>query len=152
MNIPYKQPVTGFAPNYFQSHYMNICGTFKAAQFHFHAKSEHTIDNIQYDFEMHTVHLLDQQQDGFFAGVQGIIFDTKNYDPSVTKEQKKVINAFFDSLNLDKLDPDKNLNEVAVGTVPYGQLMDMLQTDKRWVYSGSLTTPPCTEKVYWNVA
>jgi carbonic anhydrase len=28
-----------------------------AAQFHFHAKSEHTIDGQQFDFEMHTVHL-----------------------------------------------------------------------------------------------
>jgi len=28
-----------------------------ALQFHFHAKSEHTIDGQQYDFEMHTVHL-----------------------------------------------------------------------------------------------
>ena len=81
---------------------------------------------------MHTVHLLDKPHDGYFAGVQGIIFDTKNYDPTVTKAQKKIIDNFFDSLNLDKIDPDSSKNEVAVGKVPYGQLMNMLETDNRW--------------------
>ena len=29
--------------------------------------------------------------------------------------------------------------------------MNMIDTDNRWVYKGTLTTPPCTGFVYWNV-
>lgn len=64
----------------------------------------------------------------------------------------EIIDKFFDSLKLDQIDPDKNTNEVSVGNVPFGQLMSMLSTNKRWVYAGSATKPPCSEKVYWNVA
>lgn len=108
IGLPDADPITGGRPNYFTSAYSNITQEFKGAQFHFHARSEHTINSQQFDFEMHTVHLLDEKKDGYFAGVQGIIFDSKNYDPSVTVEETKIIDAFFDSLKLDQLDPDNN--------------------------------------------
>jgi len=63
--------------------------------------SEHTIDGRRFDLEMHSVHLPDKAQDGFFAGVQGLIFDTHRYDPSITKAEMKIIDKFFDSLNWD---------------------------------------------------
>lgn len=55
----------GVSPaNFFTSeHSVDVLGSAKkysAAQFHFHAKSEHTINGQRYDLEMHTVHLAEK--------------------------------------------------------------------------------------------
>ena len=41
--------------------------------------------------------------------------------------------------------------EVDLTVVSFGPLMNMIQTNNRFVYTGSLTKPPCTEKYYWNI-
>ena len=33
----------------------------------------------------------------------------------------------------------------------FGELLNSLDTNSRWVYKGSLTTPPCSTLIYWNV-
>jgi len=38
-----------------------------------------------------------------------------------------------------------------VARVPYGKLMMMVDYTNRWVYKGSVTTPPCAKYVFWNV-
>jgi hypothetical protein len=38
-----------------------------------------------------------------------------------------------------------------VPEVPYGKLLNMVDMQNRWVYRGSVTTPPCATSVYWNV-
>lgn len=64
MSSPYDEATNQFAvlPN---SHGFNSTfGTtltggieyFDAQQFHWHAGSEHTVDDVRMDFEMHTVH------------------------------------------------------------------------------------------------
>jgi len=35
--------------------------------------------------------------------------------------------------------------------VVIGELLAVLDTDNRFAYKGSLTYPPCTKRVYWNV-
>lgn len=57
---------------------------FNAVQFHFHSESEHTIEGQRFDFEMHIVHLPAENKNGFFAAALGLIFDTKNYDESIS--------------------------------------------------------------------
>eukprot|EP00487_Bulimina_marginata_P004822 TRINITY_DN218_c0_g1_i1.p1 TRINITY_DN218_c0_g1~~TRINITY_DN218_c0_g1_i1.p1 ORF type:complete len:306 (-),score=39.87 TRINITY_DN218_c0_g1_i1:237-1154(-) len=47
--------------------------TFELKQFHFHTPSEHTIDSLQYEMEMHLVHLNEDNE----IAVLGFIFTTK---------------------------------------------------------------------------
>lgn len=89
--------------NYFESqHSVDVLKGVKkysAAQFHFHAKSEHTINGRRYDMEMHTVHLADDdsksrrlaeagENKGPWASAVGIMFDRVHYDQTLTKEEQ----------------------------------------------------------------
>lgn len=40
---------------------------------------------------------------------------------------------------------------VIADLVTYGNMMELVDFNNRWAYKGSLTTPPCTTFVYWNV-
>lgn len=143
-----KTETTYNTPNMFSSMLAkNAFGgdtTFTAAQFHFHAGSEHTIDGVRHDFEMHTVHTAGKTLNNIGFAAMGIVFSVNDYDKSVTEEQVKIIDTFFDSLKLENNDP-------VLDMVNYGDLMMMVNMNERWVYKGSVTTPPCAQSVYWNV-
>lgn len=57
-----------------------------------------------------------------------------------------MIDAFFDGLKWDD-----GGDAVVTDMVLYGDLMEMVDSNKRWMYKGSVTTPPCATFVYWNV-
>jgi carbonic anhydrase len=101
-------------------------------QFHVHAPSEHTIEGERYPLEIHFVH---KNADGDLA-VVGILVTEGEPWP-----------AFDDIIVSIPLEQDKPAD--VVGPVDLNALLPELQAAYR--YSGSLTTPPCTEGVNWVV-
>lgn len=103
---------------------------------------------------MQVVHEPDAAEKGFTAANIGILFDTQRYDESVTDGQIELIDNFFESLKMSGLDVDTTGTPVAAVALPkvdFAPLMNLISTNNRFVYTGSMTSPPCSIKVYWNV-
>jgi carbonic anhydrase len=107
--------------------------TYHLAQFHFHSPSEHTQDGKPYAMEAHLVHKAD---DGSLA-VVGVFL----------KEGKE--NPFLARI-WSHLPTEVNHEMTVAGTEV--NVADLLPAKKAFFnYSGSLTTPPCSEGVTWLV-
>ena len=76
----------------------------------------------------------------------GVMFSVSEANIELKEEDQKIIDDFFESLKWDITTGTPTAEEV-----PYGNLMMMVNTKDRWVYKGSVTTPPCATYVYWNV-
>ena len=104
---------------------------FELLQYHFHSPSEHTVGGKQYPMEMHMVH----RSAGNKLAVVGVFIDEGQPNPS------------FDSVwaNLPTVRGlEHHLEHVKVDV---NQLLPKKTSTYR--YSGSLTTPPCSEDVQW---
>ncbi|MBD2014255.1 carbonic anhydrase family protein [Microcoleus sp. FACHB-53] len=105
---------------------------YELLQFHFHAPSEHTVEGKIYPVEAHLVH---KSQDGKLA-VVGVFM----------KEGK--LNDFIETLwtHIPTQKGEKLVQGISVNA-------SVLPPDNKSYYSyiGSLTTPPCSEGVSWNV-
>jgi len=111
--------------------YMTLDGkVYNLLQLHFHSPSEHAIDNQQSDVELHLVH---QSDDGELAVVAVLL------QPGTTAN-----NAYPISTDLPKKAGDQIKTNKAINALT---LLPKQTTTYR--YSGSLTTPPCTESVNW---
>lgn len=119
--------------NYDEGSSIDLDGmTYKLAQFHVHAPSEHSVEGKLADAELHLVHKSD---DGKLA-VVGVLIN------------KGAENAAFKDVWAN-LPADKADVMTVAGTVMAADMLPTVQTTYR--YAGSLTTPPCSEGVAWNV-
>ena len=117
--------------NYDSGSYIELDGVrYDVAQFHYHAPSEHAVDGKLFAAELHIVH---KNADGGLA-VVGILLDEG--------AQNDALQPFIENLPAEE-------SEVADAGVKINaaDFLPAVQTTYR--YSGSLTTPPCSEGVNW---
>lgn len=107
--------------------------TFELKQFHFHSPSEHTLNGKSFPMEMHLVHA---DKDGNLAVVSVLMSEAPTDNPVLAKLWTQ----------MPAKAGDKNTLQAKVN------VMDLLPKSKDYYrYSGSLTTPPCSEGVRWYV-
>jgi carbonic anhydrase len=119
--------------NYDSGSYIELDGQrYDLLQYHYHAPSEHTIDGHIFAAELHIVH---KDASGRLA-VVGILLEEGSE------------NAAFQPL-LHHLPAQKSAETKLDIQINAADFLPAVQTTYR--YSGSLTTPPCTEGVSWLV-
>ncbi|VDN97690.1 unnamed protein product [Rodentolepis nana] len=136
-------------------------GAFCIKQFHFHwgmnssVGSEHTINGKTFPLEMHIVSYDYELYESFaeaakgFEGlaVLGLVF----HEDSEIEVQNTMLYRMGEFLKMvDKIKTP--MAEVNLTAFPLNALLDIGRGSTRFYrYEGSLTTPPCTENVYWTV-
>ena len=119
--------------NYDAGSNVTIDGTrFELVQFHFHAPSEHRVNGKPYPAELHLVH---KSADGMLA-VVGLLI-------TAGRENAALAPVF------SQLPATAGPASKAAGTVNAADILPAAHTSFR--YGGSLTTPPCSERVSWTV-
>ena len=107
---------------------------WKLVQVHFHAPSEHSIDGKLLDLEAHFVHANDKGE----LAVVGLLFKKG--------KENKALSPVFEHI------PSEVTKEAAAVPGTTIDLAKILPKDPAfYTYSGSLTTPKCTEGVRWMV-
>jgi carbonic anhydrase len=124
----------------------NYNGAYNLAQFHFHwgysnnQGSEHTWNNMKFPLEVHLVHKNNAGQ----LTVLGFFFQISNSNNPMLDP---IINAISSNLN----------GSILNVTIPQFNILNLIGTPEQinpsgyFRYAGSLTTPPCSEGVIWNV-
>lgn len=105
---------------------------YKLLQFHFHTPSEEKVDGKAYPLVAHAVH---KNADGKLS-VVGVLFKLGRENQTL-----KPVFSNLPSKEGNKKTLDSDLN-----------VADLLPKDKGYyAFMGSLTTPPCSEEVRWQV-
>ncbi|WP_033136147.1 carbonic anhydrase [Aeromonas finlandensis] len=106
--------------------------TFELKQFHFHAPSENLIEGKSYPLEGHLVHVSDKGE----IAVVAVMFEAGKANPALT--------AAWGEL------PAK-VGEIHPLKAPLAAEQLLPESRDYYRFSGSLTTPPCSEGVRWLV-
>ncbi|MEA3405108.1 MAG: carbonic anhydrase family protein [Pseudomonadota bacterium] len=114
--------------------YIKVGGhRYELMQYHFHTPSEHYKEGFPYPMEMHLVH---KDGDGNLA-VMGVLFQEG--------EENEYLNGLLKRLPKE-IGKQQIYNDLQLNPVHF-----LPANTEFYKYSGSLTTPPCSEGVYWMV-
>ncbi|MCF6323703.1 MAG: carbonic anhydrase family protein [Gammaproteobacteria bacterium] len=120
--------------NYHTGSYITVGGKrYDLLQLHFHAPTEHTVGGKSYDMVAHLVHKAADGQ----LGVIGVMFKAGDKNKEI-----------------EKLWANMPTESGQTNTVKNTRInaLDLLPVDLTYFnYTGSLTTPPCSEGVNWMV-
>tara|TARA_R110001592_G_scaffold64165_1_gene196967 strand:+ start:6150 stop:6893 length:744 start_codon:yes stop_codon:yes gene_type:complete len=109
-------------------------GKQRLLQFHFHSPSENTLNGEHFPLEAHFVHIND---DGALS-VVGIFFEEGDSNSTL----QEILEASPHTVGTNESGHSIDPNDVLGGK----------KTSEYFRFSGSLTTPPCTEGVNWYVS
>jgi len=107
--------------------------SYALRQYHFHSPSEHTVNGRRYPMEMHLVHL---SKDKNIAVIGVFVAEGRHNEAfhkiwsNLPKKKGQEVHHENIQVDIDRLLPQNRVT---------------------YRYSGSLTTPPCSEKVRWFV-
>ncbi len=120
--------------NYARGSHMTVNGRrYDLKQFHFHHPSEHAVDGLRYDMEVHFVHMDENKN----LAVLGVFLSRSRVNQAIA--------PIWDHMPMFPTKP-RVIPNVMVNAA------DMLPRDHGvYQYYGSLTTPPCSEGVHWIV-
>lgn len=113
-------------------------------QFHFHFPSEHMLNGRRAAGEMHLVHQKRGAKGTDGLAVVGVLLD-------VPKNPSQVPNDLFEKLNFLNLPGRLKASGPANISVNFNHMLKDNFAGPYFTYSGSLTTPPCSENVKWIV-
>lgn len=114
---------------------------FKPLQFHFHSPSEHTFNGLHYDLELHVYHI---SIDKLHKSVVAVFFDMQ----AGGNKSNPFIQSLFTSNDNSSIDGNESWTPVDVSLQ---DLYKKLDKKKMFHYEGSLTTPPCSQNVEWQI-
>ena len=117
---------------------------YRLIQYHFHAPSEHTLNGQQFDLEAHLVH---ENADGQLA-VVGVLMSIGDHGNELVDEVFH--NAPEEAGEETEVGVESNAKELLPGFDSHPGNGSFVLS-RYYSYSGSLTTPACSEPVRWIV-
>lgn len=118
---------------------------YRLVQYHFHAPSEHALNGQRYELEVHLVH---ENAAGRLA-VVGVFMNVGDHPNELVDD------VFHNAPEVAGEETDVGVASNALELLP-GRRSDHgngpVVITRYYTYSGSLTTPPCSEGVRWIVA